>query len=155
MTNLRSELENAAVSRNYDAVEQFWNLLIRAADSRTEKDEFARVNALVSTLSGEALKTWLSIKGVEDLLSLRPPVETMLASNHERLQPEKAALEIEIIRQVRVSDPRTAALALLSILKRIRNKRVHGFKYPGSQRDEEILLAARVLLEGLCRALIV
>ena len=35
---------------NYDAVEQFWNLLVRAADPRKEKEEFGRVSALVATL---------------------------------------------------------------------------------------------------------
>jgi len=154
MTALRDEVEHAAKSRDYDAVEQFWNLLVRAADPRKEKEEFGRVNALVATLSGDTIKAWLSKKEVDDLLSLQPPLETMLASHHERLQPDDVACEMGTIRQHRASDPFAACAALLSILKRIRNKRVHGFKYPGSQRDSEILLAARVLLESVCRAII-
>jgi len=154
MTALRDEVEHAAKSRDYDAVEQFWNLLVRAADSRSEKEEFGRVSALVATLSGRAIKVWLSKKEVEDLLTLQPPLETMLASQHERLQPDSAAQEMESIRQHRVSDPFSACTALLSILKRIRNKRVHGFKYPGSVRDAEILLAARALLESICREVV-
>ena len=143
-----------ASSRDYDAVEQFWNLLVRAADSRTEKDEYARVKGLVSSLPRNTFDTWLAQKQVDDLLSLTPPLETMLASKHERLQPAEAAREIQLIRDHRESDPLAAGIALLGILKRIRNKRVHGFKYPGSQRDSEILSAARGLLENLCRTLI-
>src|SRR5206468_1825652 len=115
MISLRDEVEHAAKSRDYDAVEQFWNLLVRASDERKEKEEFARVKALVAILPAEVIKEWISKKGVDDLLSLRPPLETMLVSQHEGLQSEDAAREMETIRQYRSSDPNVACAALLSI----------------------------------------
>ena len=55
-----------------------------------------------------------------------------------------------MLRRYRTEDPQKAVSALGAILKRIRNKRVHGFKTRFGLRDSEILGAVVPLLRRLC-----
>ena len=131
-----------------------WNVLVKAAHAKHEQYEFARLLLLIADLNPAQVAAWTHDHSVKTLLDLQPPLETVLADRNERIQPSNAVAEIATIRATRVAEPRKAAVALLSVLKRIRNKRIHGFKTPDGLRDAEILGAARSLLRALCYSLI-
>lgn len=131
---------------DYEAVEVLWSALLKAANHFRQDDEYARVVALVKQMPVQALRDLLYHPAVEELLGLDPPLETVLADPHERQETQAAAAEIAHIKESRAKDPMRAVAALGSMLKRIRNKRVHGFKTRKGGRDGIILSAARHLL---------
>jgi hypothetical protein len=130
-------------------VEVLWVALVKAANRFPGKTEYRRMTRLVAGVPLESIKELLHHPAVDVLLGLEPPLETVLASSHERLEVQSAAAELTCIRQSRDDDPGAALIALGAILKRIRNKRVHGFKTRQGERDGVILGAARPLLFGL------
>jgi hypothetical protein len=91
---------------------------------------------------------------VDNLLDLEPPLETLLSARHERLNAARTAEELELIRRHREDDPKLALYKLTEVLKRVRNRRAHGFKTPEGPRDNEILGSALglVRLIGLSAA---
>lgn len=153
-TNLLEELAAIEPQPDYVAVELLWNILVKAAHSKNDADEFGRLKLLITDLTSGQADLFVQEPAVNRLLDLDPPLETVFANSRERFQAPAAAAEIATIRAERVTDPRNAAQALLSLLKRIRNKRVHGFKTPKGPRDAVILGAARPLIAMLCHALI-
>lgn len=102
--------------------------------------------AVVEEMPVEGIRALLMQPAVDALLNLDPPLETVLADDPEQLYPEATAVSLEKVRQGRVSSPREAVIALGELLKRIRNKRAHGFKTRKGERDGVILGAARPLL---------
>ena len=116
-----------------------------------QPDEFGRVRSLVSRLPLESVSRVLANAGVDELLDLDPPLETVLAHRHERLETVQVHESIAAIRARRLVAPREALVELGSLLKRIRNKLEHGFKTPSGPRDQEILGAACRVAESLVR----
>ena len=106
--------------------------------------------ALVGRFPVAQMREVLHDPAVESLLTLDPPLETVLTDPYERLYPEDAKRALDQIREQRDANPREALLGLGEILKRIRNKRVHGFKTRSGVRDHEILGVARLILLRLC-----
>jgi hypothetical protein len=153
-TNLLRDASATDSESDYVAVELLWNVLVKAAHVKHNRDEFERLLLLVADLDSVQVAALVQHPSVDALLNLQPPLETVLADRHERLQTQKAADELATVRAARVAEPSKAAVALLSVLKRIRNKRTHGFKTPDGPRDAEILGAARPLLRVLCHSLI-
>jgi hypothetical protein len=137
---------------NYEAVDVLWVALIRMANTMPGSNEHKRMMNLVKAISEDRLRTCLLSPGVTQLLDLDPPLETVLSEPHGRVDPEASATAIQRIRERRDADPREAVLSLGEVLKRIRNKRAHGFKTRSGPRDREILGAARATLDDLCRA---
>jgi hypothetical protein len=154
IANLQQEVSATDNQTDYVAVELLWNALVKAALSKNSRKEFVRLRLLVGDLQPAQVAAWVQNPSVDTLLNLQPPLETVLADPQERLDSQKAADELAIIRATRAGEPNKAADALLSMLKRIRNKRIHGFKTPDGSRDAEILGAARPLLRMLCHLLI-
>jgi len=152
--NLLREVSATDSESDYIAVELLWNVLVKAAHAKDEQCEFKRLLLLIADLNPAQVAAWMHDHSVNILLDLQPPLETVLADRNERIQPSNAVAEIATIRTTRVAEPRKAAVALLSVLKRIRNKRIHGFKTPDGLRDVEILGASRSLLRALCHSLI-
>jgi len=153
-TNLLREASATDSESDYVAVELLWNVLVKAAHAKHNRDEFERLLLLIGDLDSAQVAAWMQHHSVDTLLNLQPPLETVLADRNERLQIQKASDELANIRAARAAEPRKAAVALLSVLKRIRNKRIHGFKTPDGPRDAEILGASRPLLRVLCHSLI-
>ena len=153
-THLLREASATDAEADYVAVELLWNVLVKAAHAKHDRDEYGRLLLLIADLSAAQVAAFVQDHSVDTLLNLQPPLETVLADRHERLQAQRAADELATIRASRVAEPNKAAVALLSVLKRIRNKRIHGFKTPDGPRDAEILGAARPLLRVLCHSLI-
>lgn len=148
--SIKEEVASTEGLSDYAAVGNLWTALIKIANKMAGKDEKTRIRALIDRIPRDSMRELLHRSSVDTLLNLDPPLETLMVSPHERLATRRAAREIRIVKSTRESDPRSAMISLVSILKRIRNKRVHGFKARGVSRDREILGAARPLILGLC-----
>lgn len=147
---IKEEVERSALLTDYEAVDVLWVALLKIANKRAGNDEYARMRNQVSVLPQAKLATILNSPSANALLDLDPPLETILADPHERLQPNETAEAIRRVREARDNDPHSAMLAFGGILKTIRNKREHGFKSSKGQRDVQILKAAREVLAELC-----
>ena len=150
MSNIIKEYERAKSLMDYEAVNAFWLVFLKSANQMPGSNELKRMISLVEKFPVESVKELLSCADVDALMNIKPPLETILASPHERLYAKKTQQAIEVIRSKKNTDPFAALLSLGEILKRIRNKREHGFKTPDGRRDSEILSAARTILEKMC-----
>ena len=136
----------------YEGVDVAWVSLIKVANIFPGSSEHRRLEYLLELVSTEALIVVLDSESVDKLLTLDPPLESVLATPHERLDPRRTAEALQVIRDQRKVDPKAAAFSLAYVLKRIRNRRAHGFKTPSGPRDNEILLASVQILRDLCNA---
>jgi len=153
LQKIRRDIEEAKISSDYVAVELLWVALIKAANTMPGKNEHERVLSLVNDISVQKIKEILFHPAVDTLLNLNPPLETIITNVHERLDG-KIVKAITNVRDFRKSNPQIALGKLGEILKRIRNKRVHGFKTANGPRDCVILGATRQILEKLCTIVI-
>jgi hypothetical protein len=148
--DIRTDLKAAERLSDYEAAEVLWVALVKAATRMSGGSEHGRMLELVSRMPVARVREVLHLPGVESLLNLDPPIETVLSDPHERLYPEDTRRAIDRIGEQRDSNPAEALVSLGEILKRIRNKRAHGFKTRRGPRDREILGAARQILLRLC-----
>ncbi|MHA1428597.1 MAG: hypothetical protein ACTSQI_21645 [Candidatus Helarchaeota archaeon] len=154
LQEIRRDIKEAKNSSDYVAVELLWVALIKAAHTVSGNNEHERILSLVDDIPVRKIKEILFHPAVDILLNLNPPLETVLTNVHERLDYDKTVKAITKVRDFRKSNPQVALGNLGEILKRIRNKREHGFKAVGRPRDREILEAARKILFELCTAII-
>jgi hypothetical protein len=150
MNTIIKEYERAKLLMDYEAVNAFWLVLLKSANQMPGSNEHERMLALVKKFPIDSANELLSCTAVDALINLSPPLEKILASSHERLYKKETQQAIEVIRSKRNTDPLAALISLGEILKRIRNKREHGFKTPDGPRDSEILSASRAILENMC-----
>lgn len=147
-----ADIRAAGELPDYEAVEVLWVALVKLANRLPGANEHKRMLALLDKIAPDTLACLLKAPAVESLLGLDPPLETLLAESHERLASDETAAAVQRVRTLRDTDPKDAMLALGEILKRIRNKRAHGFKARNRPRDQEVLCAARAILVALCTA---
>lgn len=152
LSSIEEEIRSAENLADYEAVDVLWVALLKLANRMQGTNEHRRMRALVAAFEIETVRSILGLRAVDNLLGLDPPLETVLTDPHERLEKGAAEGSLNTVRQCRTTDPRAALLAMGEILKRIRNKRAHGFKTRNGPRDREILGAARAILIALCRA---
>jgi hypothetical protein len=150
----RDELALCDKLSDYESVDVAWVAMVKAANTRPEPNEHRRLVAVLDQVNATVVHEILFHPGVDVLLNLQPPLETILTSPHERLDAERTKREMSVIRQLRESDPKGALRALAEIIKRIRNRRAHGFKTPYAPRDQEILGAAAPVLRAMAMATI-
>ena len=148
----RAELVRSNDLSDYEAVDVAWVSMIKAANTRPEQNEHKRLVALLDMADAEVVRLVLHLPQVDVLLNLTPPLESLLTSRHERLDLERTTDEMNDVRQSRHHDPKAALRSLAEILKRIRNRRAHGFKTPFAPRDQEILGAAAPVLRAMAKA---
>jgi hypothetical protein len=122
------DLKAAERLNDYEAVEVLWVAFVKAANTMAGRNEHERMLAFVNTFPISRINECLSAPAIDILLDLDPPLETVLADPNERLDTAKAAASLNELRAQRTCDPQAALIALGEILKRIRNKRAHGFK---------------------------
>lgn len=151
MLTVLDEVAAASDQNPYEAVDVLWVTLVKAANTMPGANEHRRMLALVEAMPLEAVQQVLQLPAVDDLLDLDPPLETVLSDLHERLAAEATQAAIETVRSKRHVQPKEALIALGELLKRIRNKRAHGFKTRKGPRDQEILSAAKPILLAFCR----
>ncbi len=152
LSSIEEEIRSAENMADYEAVDVLWVALLKLANRMQGTNEHRRMLALVGAFEIEAVRSILGLQAMDNLLELDPPLETVLTDPHERLESEAAERSLNTVRQCRTTDPRAALVALGEILKRIRNKRAHGFKTRNGPRDREILGAGRSILTALFRA---
>lgn len=142
-----SDLKRSYKLSDYEAVDIAWISVIKLANILAGKTEPKRLLALLECLPEQHVRNVLANPAVDELLNLNPPIESVLSAEHERLEKDRVAQELDCIRELRAADPKTALRNLAEILKRIRNRRAHGFKTPDGPRDKPILSAAARLLQ--------
>lgn len=150
----RDELARSYELSDYEAVDVAWVAMVKAANTRPESNEHERLIAVLDLVNATVVREILFHPGVDALLNLQPPLETIITSPHERLDAERTEREMSEIRQSRESDPNGALRALAAIMRRIRNRRAHGFKTPYAPRDQEILGAAAPVMRAMAMATI-
>jgi len=148
------ELARSYELSDYEAVDVAWIAMVKAANTRHEPNEHKRLVAVLDHVNVTVAREILLHPGVDALLNLQPPLETILTSPHERLDAERTKREMGEIRQSREGDPNGSLRALANIMKRIRNRRAHGFKTPYAPRDQEILGAAASVMRAMAKATI-
>jgi len=153
-TEIRSDIKKAKTLSDYEAVEVLWGALTNMATLLDDRKEQHSVVTLLDAIQEEDIRPILNLGAIETLIYLDPPLETVLANQHERLESERIEKAIGMVRSSRQSDPRKALKNLGEVLKSIRNQRAHGFKTPSGPRASEILSSARVILLSLCNSAI-
>lgn len=150
----RDESARSYELSDYEAVDVAWVVMVKAANTSPEPNEHMRLVAVLDQVNATVVREILLHPGVDALLNLQPPIETILTSPHERLDAKRTEREMSEIRQSRESDPKGALRALAEIMRRIRNRRAHGFKMPYAPRDQEILGAAAPVMRAMAMAAI-
>jgi hypothetical protein len=145
---------SAEISRShglpaYEAVDVAWVAIVKAANLLPGKSEHDRMLALLNRLPETPLRAILQSDAVNVLLYLNPPLEALVTAPFERLDKERTAEELEFVRAYRDNEPKEAFRKLANVLKRVRNRRAHGFKTPDGPRDNEILEATSDILQNL------
>jgi hypothetical protein len=150
---MNAELESAIGELNrtfglpvYEAFDVAWIAVLKIANLLPGREEDDRLLELLGRIPQDTVRHVLNRQEVDTLLNLQPPLETILSSRHERLNAERTGLELAMVRIHRNDDPKTAMGNLARVLKRIRNRRAHGFKTPEAPRDNEILGSALWIL---------
>ncbi len=149
LKNARAELTRSYDLSDYEAVDVAWVAIVKVANLMPGDSEHKRLLALLEIMPEVEVCKVLSHDAVDNLLNLEPPLETILSDRHERLNVERTVNEINAVRKHRLSQPKIALQNLTEILKRIRNRRAHGFKTPYAPRDAEILGAAAKILRAV------
>jgi hypothetical protein len=116
-----------------------WVAIIRVANLEDAQSEHKRFLALLDRLPAAEIAGLLAAPSVDALLDLDPPLESIRSFVHERLDVQRTADELASVRDNRASEPKVALASLAETLKRIRNRRAHGFKTPDGPRDQVVL----------------
>jgi hypothetical protein len=148
--DVRGDLAASTNESDYTAVNTLWLALLKLANTQPGATERDRMVTLVRHVPVDEARAIVNLPSVDALLDLDPPLE-MVLTQYERGDPVRVQRNIESIRQNRESNPTIALLDLGFVLKRIRDKREHGFKTRYGKRDLLILGAARTVLGLLCR----
>lgn len=147
ISTLRDEAAAALTMDPYRAMNALWLVLVKTANRFPRvAQEHEQIASLLRRFSRAEASRVASTKGVDELLALDPPLETILSDSGERLGTEKTRKELARISELRTLDPKAALMATFEILQRIRDKREHGFKSPNGRRDTEILTAGVSIL---------
>jgi hypothetical protein len=149
LTAIRAELARSRGLPAYEAVDVAWVAVIKAANLLPGNSEHDRMLALLNRLPEAPLIAVLRSDAVNALLNLDPPLESLLTARHERIDKDRTARELALVRTKRDTEPREALHNLASVLKRVRNRRAHGFKTPAGPRDTEILAATASILQKI------
>jgi hypothetical protein len=147
---VRAELARSSDLPAYEALDVVWVAVIKVANLLSGDSEHRRLIALLNRLPEDSIRPVLQQKGVDVLLNLDPPLESVLTSPpHERLAADRTVRELAVVREKRGKEPREALRNLTEVLKRVRNRRAHGFKTPDDPRDLEILRASADILRNI------
>jgi len=133
------ELNRASELPAYEGFDVAWIAVIKMANLLPGSTEHARLLELLNRLPEESVRHILRQQEVDTRLNLQPPLETVLSAKYERRDAGRTAEELDMVRRHREDDPKLALRTLADVLKRIRNRRAHGFKTPEGPRDAEIL----------------
>jgi hypothetical protein len=143
------DLNNTFYLSPYVGFQVAWDAIIKMANHFPQNTELDRLVSLLKIIPEEKVKDILSDPALDELLNLQPPLETILSNQHEYIDADRTSYELKELGRLRIIDPRAALINLTHILKRIHDRRVHGFKTPNGSRDEGIFRASLRLLYRL------
>jgi hypothetical protein len=146
---VQAELARSRGLPPYEAIDAAWLALLKATNMLPGKNEHVRTAALLQRLTPDSIRPVLHSAAVNTLLNLTPPLESLLTAAHEEIDGPHTARQLDVVRSQRQNTPHEALTKLVSVLRRVRNRRMHGFKTPDGPRDEEILTAATDILQQL------
>jgi hypothetical protein len=151
--DINADLKATGQLSDYEAVEVLWVALVTAVNRTQGTTEHQRMLALVRRMRVAQVKVVLHHPAVESLLTLDPPLETVLANSYEHLYPEDTKRALDKIRGQRerergIQERHCSASARSS--SGYATRRAHGFKTRNGPRDREILGAASLILLELC-----
>lgn len=130
----------------YQGFEVAWLAIIKLADSFPDKTELDRMASLMKIIPEDKVKEILSDSAVDELLNIRPLLDTILSTPYDRLDPVPVSHSLKELIRLRAIDPRAALTILIVVLSKIRDRRVHGFQTQQGSRDEVIFRASLRLL---------
>jgi hypothetical protein len=146
-------LTDASAQDEYTAFDSLWQAVILIANEEVGAEKEAeRIRRTMRRVPAGASRRIAEDGGVDVLLSMSPPLETILGPYEWSAASTNEALER--LRARRLTDPAAALDAIVTVLSAIRNKRYHGFKSPGRPRDAEILSASRSILTVIVTTLL-
>ncbi|MBK6581280.1 MAG: hypothetical protein IPG17_35015 [Sandaracinaceae bacterium] len=126
---IEAELSGAGRLDVYHGANALWVCLVKLANLfPTSGEEHEQIAAMIRRFTRAQAAAILAEPGVDALIGLDPPLESVLAEKRERLGQSSATAELNRLRARRERDPKAAIAALFEILQRIRDKREHGFK---------------------------
>ncbi len=146
---VKAELARSYGLSPYEAIDAAWLSLLKAANLCPGGDEIERMAALLQRMPLDGIRPILLCAAVDALLNLNPPLESLLTVPHEEIDPARTARQLDVVRAQRETAPHEALTKLVRVLRRVRNRRMHGFKTPDGPRDQEILTAATDILQQL------
>jgi hypothetical protein len=150
LQTIRADLVRSRTLPAYEAVDVAWVAVVKTANLLSGDSEHRRLLVLLDRLPENRIRLILQHKSVDALLNLDPPLESVFsAPPYERLDVSRTAKELSVVRGQRENGPRQALLNLTQMLKRVRNRRAHGFKTPDGPRDQVILEASAHILRSL------
>ncbi len=142
------DLNNTFYLAPYDGFQVAWGAILKLAGLIPQNKELDRMVTLLKIIPEEKVRDILSDSAVDELLNVRPRLETLLANQHKSINDATSHEMTEFIR-LRTIDPGAALVILTGILKRIRDHRVHGFETKEGSQDEVIFRASLRLLYKL------
>jgi hypothetical protein len=145
----KAELARSYDLSPYEAIDAAWLALLKTANLCPGDDEIERMAALLQRMPLDGIRPILLCAAVDALLNLSPPLESLLTAPHEEIEADRTARQFDVVRAKRETAPHEALTKLVSVLRRVRNRRMHGFKTPDAPRDQEILTAATSILQQL------
>src|SRR5437867_2886104 len=117
LDEIDAEARQAGVLPPYQATNGLWVCLVKLANLLpTVGVEHEQVASLLRRLTREQAALVVTDAGVDQLLDIQPPLETILADQRERLHPLPVARELARVRDRRTRDPKTALAALFEVL---------------------------------------
>lgn len=150
------DIEGSTSESDYVAVNSLWLALVKLANREQCncrnrcKCQNKRIDLVIQRIAAEDAQLILVSSAVDALLNLDPPLGSVLGENERSRRGFQEW--IAQIRASRPNEPVRAILALVNILREVRNAREHGFKTRSGPRDREILRPARIILDMLCRS---
>jgi hypothetical protein len=141
-----AELERLEQVDPFTGFAEAWVLLLQLALTETRAEDFERVTDLLRRLPERDVRELLHSSHLNALLNMKPPLETVIVSAHERMATIEVREASKNVALKRDRAPRKAMNSAATILRVIRNKREHGFKSRSRPRDMEVLGAATPFL---------
>lgn len=149
LKGITRELDRSRGLPAYEAIDAAWLALLKSANLMAGTDEHERITSLLEQLPEDRIHLMLLCASVDSLLDLQPPLESVLSEPHEEIDAARTARQLAVVRAKRDTEPIAALQKLVSVLKRVRNRRMHGFKTPDGPRDQEILMPSADILQQL------
>jgi len=143
------DLNNTFYLSPYDGFQVAWDAVIKMAGLVPQNKDLDRMVTLLKIIPEEKVKDILSDPAVDEILNIRPRLETLLSNQHKMIDDDHSSHELTEFIGLRTIDPRAALTILIVLFKRIHDHRVHGFETKEGSRDEVIFRASLRLLYKL------